>query len=274
MKKLILTILASSFILSCSTNSSNDNANNPSSNGLLVKTRTYNGVTGTYNYNGNKPTYVSHTDGSSTTLTFNGDLIIKEESTGGSGSNYINYINTMNYSNNLLISSTENRTSTTSNSTFNSTYTYNSDGSITEIKIGTNTYSGNTTSSSNKYVRFYSQGNCIKQDSYANINGVFTLNGSTTYSYDTNNFPFKNVTGIYIYANPMGEPSVNNQISATNKNASGITTSNTYYTYQYNAQNYPISVTETYTLYTISPSGTSSTPGTSSPSTTTTYSYY
>ena len=261
MKKLILTILASSFLLSCSTNSSTDNSNNPSSNGLLVKTFTDSGGTiSTYNYNGNKGTYISGSDGSTATLTYNGDLIIKEESTGGSGSNYIN---TYNYSNNLLTSSTYNSNSTNSSYNYNSTYTYNSDGSITENQISTYTNSsGNTTNSSSKYVRFYSQGNCVKEDRYSTISGVMTLSETTTYTYDSFNYPFKNITGIYTMENPQTVASVNNEISATRKNASGVITYTSQSTYQYNSQNYPISVAETTTNYTPNPQTGTWTPGT------------
>jgi hypothetical protein len=251
MKKLILTILASSFLLSCSNNSSNENVNNPSSTGLLLKTVTDSrGTTSTYNYNGNKLTSGLSTDGSIVTLTYNGDLIIKEESSGGSGSNYIY---TMSYSNNLLTSSNENSNSTNFSSNYNSTYTYNSDGSITEIRTGTNTYNGNTTNSSSKYIRFYSQGNCVKEDSYSSINGVMTLTGITTYTYDSFNFPWKNITGFYTYQNPRQAIGVNNAISTTRKNAQGIVTSNSQTTYQYNSLNYPVSMAKTTTDYTLNP---------------------
>jgi hypothetical protein len=260
MKKLILTILASSFLLSCSTNSANDDSNNPSSNGLLVKTFTDSqGLIGTYHYNGNKLTYTSGSDGSTTTLTYNGDLIIKEESTGGSRSNNIQ---TMNYSNNLLISSTEISNSTNSSSNYNSNYTYNSDGSITEIRTGTNTYNGNTTNSSSKNVRFFSQGNCVKEERYSSINGVMTLIETTTYTYDSSNYPLKNITGGYASNSPRNASSVNNPISATSKNASGVITYTNQTTYQYNSQNYPISMAETITNYIPDPQTGTWTPGT------------
>ena len=275
MKKLIYTILASSFLLSCSTNSSNDNTNNPSSNGLLVKTITYSGgTTSTFNYNGNKVTYISYSDGSTVTFTYNGDLIIKEEATGtGTEGSGRNWIHTMNYSNNILTSSTESRNSTSYPFSYNSTYTYNSDGSITEIITGTNTYNGNTTNINSKYVRFYSQGNCVKEDSYSSINGVMTLNETTTYTYDSYNFPFKNITGLYANQNPQEAASVNNAISETYKNANGVITKTIQRVCQYNSQNYPISMAETITNYTINPQTGASTPGAPTISTPT-YTYY
>ena len=257
MKELILILFTSLAILSCSNDKSSDNPSN--SNGLLVKTVMNGSSTLTYNYNGNKATYISSSDGTTHTYTYNRDLIIKEESTGGSGSNYSH---TMNYSNNFLTSSTKNINSTSSSLTFNSTYIYNSDGSITEIKTDTPTYSGNTTSLTYKYIRFYSQGNCIKKESYSPpINGVMTLNGAITYTYDSFNFPFKNVTGLCAYTNPEGFFNNNNRISETHKNATGVITKTIQTTYQYNSQGYPISKTSTSKNYTINPQTGASTPG-------------
>ncbi len=264
MKKLILTILAGSFLLSCSTDSSNDDSNNPSSNGLLVKTIINGAGTSTFNYNGNKLVNALSSDGTTTAFTYNGDLIIKDEN--------VNGFDISNYSNNLLVSNSSNWNSNNTSSTFYSTYTYNSDGSITEINTGTSTYSGNTTSSSHKFVRFYSQGNCVKEDSYSSINGVMTLTGTTLSTFDNNNSPYKNITGFYTWQNPQGY-SVNNEINRTHKDASGVITRTVQTTYQYNSQNYPISGTTTTTNYTINPQTGSSTPGTPSVSNGT-FTYY
>ena len=261
MKKLILTILASSFLLSCSSDSSNDDSNNPSSSGLLVKTITYYGVTTTLNYSGNKATYFLGSDGSTSTFTYNGDLIIKEEQTGGSS---LNSIITYNYSNNLLTSSN----STNSSSNYNSTYTYNSDGSITEIR------NGNTSNSTEKNVLFYSQGNCVKIENYTFFDGVYTLNETIIYTYDNKNSPFKNITGVYTAYYPTGNVNVNNCISQINKNASGEITYTAQTAYQYNAQNFPISETTTETEYTINPQTGTSTPGTPQSLSTIIYTYY
>jgi len=269
MKKLIYTILASSFILSCSTNSSNDNANNPLSTGMLVKTWTSSSgsvtTSTTLNYNVNKLVNSFNSDGTTYTFTYNGDLIIKNEN--------VNGFDISNYSNNLLVSSASNWNSNNTSSTYNSTYTYNSDGSITEIRTGTSTYSGNTTSSSNKYIRFYSQGNCVKKDEYSSINGVMTLTGSILFTFDDKNSPFKNITGFYTWQNSQGY-SVNNAISETFKNASGVITNTFQRTYQYNSQNYPISLIGTSTSYTINPQTGTSTPGTPNVVSNLTYTYY
>lgn len=264
MKKLILTILASSFILSCSTNSSNDNSNNPASTGLLVKTITTTSRLGsgtqTFNYNGNKLINSISSDGSYSTWTYNGEYIIAANSVNSSEGS--GYIDTFNYSTNLLTSSTHNSNTSNSSDTYNSTYTYNLDGSITEIKTGTYTNTtGNTSSSTNKYIRFYSQGNCVKKDNYSILNGITTLTGSTTYSYDTNNLPSKNITGFYAWLNPQGI-SINNEINQIEKNAAQVITSTLQRNYQYNSQNYPVTANLTSTFYTINPQTGISTPGT------------
>ncbi|WP_396139495.1 hypothetical protein [Flavobacterium sp.] len=261
MKKLILTILASSFLLSCSSDSSNDDSNNPSSAGLLLKTITYDGVTTTLNYSGNKATYFSDSDGSIATFTYDGDLIIKEEQTGGSS---LNSIITYNYSNNLLTSSN----STNSSSNYNSTYTYNSDGSITEIR------NGNTSNSTEKNVLFYSQGNCVKIENYTFFNGVYTLNETIISTYDNKNSPFKNITGLYTAYYPQGNINVNNCISQINKDASGEITYTAQTAYQYNAQNFPVSETITETEYTPDPQTGTSTPGTPQSLSPMIYTYY
>ena len=276
MKKLILTILASSFLLSCSSDSSNDDSNNPSSNGLLVKTATDIGGTSTINYNGNKIVNSSSSDGSSSNFTYNGDFIIAENTSINNGiSGLYNYTSIMSYSNNLLSSYAQNGGSTNYSDTYNKTYTYNPDGSITENinSIHTNNSSGNTTSTVKKYIRFYSQGNCVKAEGYIPVNGVMTLTETRTYTYDTNNFPFKNITGFYAYYHPIGFANNNNKISETHKNAAGLVTKITQTTYQYNSQNYPISMTETITNYTINPQTGASTPQTPTVSNTT-YTYY
>ena len=124
MKKLILTIIVSSFLLSCSSDSANEDTNNPTNTSLLVKTATDNFITpetDTYNYNGNKINTIE-SNGSSSTFTYNGDFIIKVEDLSEPSTI------TMNYLNDLLVS--ENQISASGN--IFTTLTYNSDGSITE----------------------------------------------------------------------------------------------------------------------------------------------
>lgn len=268
MKKLILTILAGTFLLSCSSDSSNDDSNNPSSTGLLVKTETNSNGTSTYNYNGNKLLNGFTSGGGEPfnfTFTYSGDFIITLNTT---AININNISNTaFNYSNNLLSSSTQNIIINNISRTYNKTYTYNSDGSITENIIV------NNGSGSNKFIRFYTQGNCVREERYDYLNSVISFTGSITYSYDTNNHPCKNITGFYAIQNPQKASSINNVISETTKNAYGVITKTVQTAYQYNSQNYPVSGTTTTTNYTINPQTGSSTPQTPSVSNIT-YTYY
>jgi hypothetical protein len=270
MKKLIYTILASSLLFSCSSNSSSSDDSNSPAGGLLLKTISNQDGFKTLNYNGNKivSSAGNGTIYTNTILTYNGDLIIKEESFGVGRSNIV----VMNYSNNQLSSLTENTTSPNSNHTHNSTYTYNADGSITELTSGTNSSSGSASPYSSKNIRYYSQGNCYKREVFENLNGVMLLNSTITYTYDSYNTPYKNIIGFYAYTYPQGN-GVNNITGIIHKNSTGVITSTTQFNYQYNAQNYPISFTETNTQYNISLDGSTSTPGSPNISSTS-YTYY
>jgi hypothetical protein len=255
MKKLITLILASTFILSCTSNSNN---NNSTSTGPLIKTETSIGGTATYNYNGNKLSNVSYSPSETSTYTYNGDLIIKEEENGGG----VNGVTTYNYSNNLLSSSTRTESISNISNTTNITYIYNSDGSITEMTTRTSINSGNTQTNNSKHIRYYSQGNCIKDEYFSISNGVYTLVETTTFTYDSSNTPYKNITGYYLLTNPQGFYSNNNLKSELHKNASNVTTRTVQITYQYNSENYPISYTSVITNYTINSQTGSSTPQT------------
>lgn len=244
MKKLITLILASTFILSCSSNSDN---NNSTSTGPLIKTETSIGGTATYNYNANKLSTIINSPSETTTYTYNGDLIIKEDNNGGRVNSVTNY----NYSNNLLSSSTGNESSSNSNYSTSNTYTYNSNGSITVMTARTYTSAGNTQTTNSKGINYYSQGNLVRTESYSISNGVSTLVETTTFTYDSSNTPYKNITGYYAWSNPQGFHSINNVKSEIHKNASNVTTRTVQITHQYNSENYPISYASVITNYTI-----------------------
>ena len=135
MKKLILLITVFLSMLSCTTNSSNDNSNLNSSSGLLVKeiiegidpSGGLSGISsGIINYNGNKITSLSDNMGTVfVTYLYNGDNIIKEEHFSP------NYTHTMNYSNSQLSSS---HYTNYTNSETNKSFTYYPDGRIIELK--------------------------------------------------------------------------------------------------------------------------------------------
>lgn len=255
MKKIILTILASSLILSCSNNSDNTDS---TSTGPLIKTETSIGGVATYNYNGNKLSNILYSSSETSTFTYNGDLIIKEEENGGSVNSVTNY----NYSNNLLSSLTRSESTSNMSTTTNSTYTYNSNGSITEMTTRTTINSGNTQTNNSKHIRYYSQGNCIKDEYFSISNGVSTLVDIATFTYDTSNSPYKNITGFYSLTNPQGDFSINNLTGEIHKNASNVTTRTVQITYQYNSQNFPINYTGVITNYTINSQTGASTPQT------------
>jgi hypothetical protein len=122
--------------------------------------------------------------------------------------------------------------------------------------------SGNTQTKNSKHIRYYSQGNCIKDEEFSISNGVSTLIDTTTFTYDTSNSPYKNITGFYSWSNPQGFESINNLKSELHKNASNLTTRTVQITYQYNSENYPISYTSVITNYIINSQTGSSTPQT------------
>ena len=255
MKKIFTLILASTFILSCTSNSDN---NNSTSTGPLIKTETSIGGTATFNYNGNKLSNVSYSPSETSTYTYNGDLIIKEEENGGG----VNGVTTYNYTNNLLSSSTRSESISNISTTTNTNYIYNSNGSITEMTTRTTINLGNTQTNSSKHIRYYSQGNCIKDEYFSISNGVSTLVETTTFTYDSSNTPYKNIIGYYLLTNPQGIYSINNLKSEIHKNASNVTTRTVQITYQYNSENYPVSYTSSITNYTINSQTGSSTPQT------------
>ena len=266
MKKLILTLFASAVLVSCSTDSSSDN---PSSGGLLVKTITYNNISFfnqlTYSYNGNKFSGYIDSSGGYGTITYNGNYIINTGDFASNSTYLVNY----NYANGLLISTTTNSTYNNSSSTSSSTFVHNSDGSITENETRTSN-TGYVSHSMTK--RYYSQGNCIKEENYNTVNSVLTLISISNSTYDTKNFPFKNVTGFYMCQNPQGA-SINNKISEITTNASGVVSSISQDTYQYNSQDYPISGNSSYTSYLIDPTTGISVPSTPNISSVT-FTYY
>ena len=268
MKKLILTLFASAALVSCSTNSSSDN---PSSGGLLLKTVTNNYGTSsfiqTYTYNGNKAVGYISSNGDYGTISYIGDFI--QNTSNFYSSNNSTDIESYTYANNLLSSLTANSTHNNVLDTWNSVFTYNSDGSITENRTSTSN-TGYVSHSMTK--RYYSQGNCIKEENYNTVNSVLTLISISNSTYDTKNFPFKNVTGFYMCQNPQGA-SINNKISEITTNASGVVSSISQDTYQYNSQDYPISGNSSYTSYLIDPTTGISVPSTPNISSVT-FTYY
>jgi hypothetical protein len=250
MKVLISTILASIFIVSCSSNSSNDNSSNSTDVNLLLKSVANSSGTSSFYYIGTKLNNVFESSGGgiNNTFSYNGDLIVNMQSSANTKN--------MNYSNNLLISESSISPS------YNYSYQYNVDGSVTEIRSNSSIVSGTLITINSKSVRFFYQGNCIKEDKYSIIDNVETFMSSNTYTYDDKKFPTKNITGFYQLRNSQGFANNNNPLSIIRRNSSGVITSVSEFTYVYNSQNYPLNAIENYTPYILNSLGTSSVPGT------------
>ncbi len=260
MKKLILSIIVSSFLLSCSSNSSSD-SNNPSSTGLLLKTRTLDTNVVTFSYNGNKMTgYINSIDGSYGTATYNGDFVSQvADFSPNNKSEVTNYT----YINNLLSTKNFNTNYNNPPYTENSTFTHNLDGSVTENI--TKTTSTGVVVSQNKYIYYYTSGNVTKKEEF---NSAMTLTYTTTFTYDNKNSLYKNVTGLLFLNGLDGFPCTHNETGfVKTNNVSGTIAATEQITYIYNSQDYPISLTNTTTSYNFDPLT-----GTNTPSTPQTYS--
>lgn len=252
MKKLILTIFASTALFSCSTNSSSDNSN---SAGLLPKTITFTDGTYTYvqtfSYNGNKLTGWQGSDGGYGITTYDGDFVIQDQTINVNSA--YNYTENYNYANNLLTS----YSSISNSSSTNYVFTNNSDGTITENITSTDNTSGYIYHSMHK--RYYSDGNCIKIEYYVDENSIMTLTSTTYYTYDTKNNFRKNGAGwIYLVGTLWSK---NNETGSITKNASGVVTGTSQSIYQYNSQDFPISCNYSNVYYSIDPITGISSPG-------------
>ena len=249
MKKIITLILGIALVYGCSTNSDNDSS---TSTGLLVKTKTEveSNESQTFTYNGNKiismDLYLGTINQSSYTYTYNGNFIISSQRNCNFSTNPSCYNQTTNYNFTNNIVTSLNYFSSMTNYTI--TYTYNLDGSISENK----TYSNGTTSDT-YYKRYFSQGNCSKEEEFRKMNGVWTLQYTTTYTFDNKNSPFINILG-FDYKNNMTGFIV--------KNGLGQITNTNQTTYIYNSENYPIQIASTTTNYSVDPQTGVSTPGT------------
>lgn len=251
MKKLIAFVLGIALFYSCSSNSDN---NNSSSTGMLVKTIADSYVTMTFNYNGNK-LYTLDNIGGSTIFTYNGNLIISSQQTNNptTNPNGYNVTENYNYTNNLLTSL--NYSSSMSN--YNRTYTYNLDGTISE----NTTYQPSGSVSTDYTKRYFSQGNCVREDEFFKINGVWVLQYTTSRTFDNKNSPFINILGWCEVSNPMGKCNKNNEVGFIVKNGLGQITNTNQTIYVYNSQNYPIQIATTTTNYSINPQTGVSIPG-------------
>jgi len=233
MKKIIVACLALFFVVSCSSTDS------PSSSQDILVKRTISidedGVEETllYFYNGNKIDRIEGPNGLKVKFTYSGDLITAvryfvgtmefqtESYTYNSQGKMIKYV--------LL--------ALLQDYGVKEQYTYNADGSINFTRAIGDHVSQTESPSSGKL--FFTNGEITKRETY--------LLGATTevnYTYDTQNNPFKNITGIA-------------KISFADQNIGGFNhnllteehptfpDSNVSTVYQYNSNNFPISAVET-----------------------------
>lgn len=239
MKKLVY-LLSITFLLlqSCSPSDNND-SNTDSTNVVLVKKIVNSDEESNLSYDGTKLTKITLTGGEHVNITYSGDLITKMEwfSSNNVSDQRIEY----SYSSNKLtlakLYSTNNKLVETS------TLTYNSDGSITDLE---STYNGGTLpTSTTTYIKYFdSVGNLIKQEQFSNN----ILYGTTNYTYDTKNSPYKNITGWSTLVPSLGTNflRVNNLLSEKQFiNGSSNVFYEILYVYQYNSKDFPTSQTST-----------------------------
>lgn len=241
MKKLIsLTFVLSLFILSCSSNDSQDNSN--SGPVLLRKAITTNSQgtqTANFNYDGNKIVSATTSDGFGNNIYYyyTGDLITKHES----------YNNTVLFRSVLYSYNSQNNLFSTielnhyNNQGYRTTLTYNSSGTITY-----NMYGGDLTSQTLLYGTFTA----------TLINNEITLlknesnNTIYTFTYDSKNHFMKNVLGYSkirmalgsgTYRNVRGVFQTLTELKITPQSGSQYTNETIQLTY--NTDNFPISGT-------------------------------
>ena len=233
MKKLILTILASSFLLSCSTDSSNDDSNNSSN--LLPSKIIFSGPTATgidnnsvanFEYSGSKILRTFYDDNSETIFTYSGDLITNAVTTGVSNGVpfVINQIYTYDNNNRLILY-------TKGSSKIE--YTYLTNNQVSEKTYELDNNSGQFEQIGDNIITLNSN-NEIVEVAYNNLFGGEDY--IETYVYENRNNPFKNIIGhdkIYIIDKEGNSHNVLN-ISRSN----GLNYREYFYTY--NDLNYPV----------------------------------
>jgi hypothetical protein len=235
MKKIILTFVASLFILSCS---SNDSQNNSNSGPALLRKRITTSSQGTVltnlNYNGNKVVNSISSNGTEDKFYYTGDLITKYEI----------------YENNVLVhtelysyNSQNNLTSGVelnhgNNQGYRSTLTYNSNGTITY-----NMFSGDLISQTSLWGTFTA----------TLTNGEITsfkdeiLNTTYTCTYDSKNNYMKNILGNEKVRMHLGSGTYRNlfgifqnMVQQQTTTPSGSQYINRTIQYTYNSENLPL----------------------------------
>lgn len=230
MKKLIFIFCAFGLVLhSCSSDDSSDDDVDPPADTVLLRstTETYDGevLTTTYSYSGNRLIGSSDNDGYSEVFIYTGDLLTRiEEYEDG----ILDFQTELGYdSSNRLITETY---SFGASSNEVNTFTYNADGTITKLEAGINTY----------IYTYAENGNRIAQE---DING----GQNYTFTYDTNNNPFKNIEQREVFE-LIGYYSYENNLLDEVNTGNATFADESSFTYTYNSANYPTSAVETITL--------------------------
>lgn len=225
MKKLILTILASSFLLSCSTDSSNNSSNLlPSkiiSNGPTAPGIDNNFVTN-YEYSGSKLLRTFRDDGSyECVFTYSGNLLTNEVITSVSnGAQYVTNI-TFEYDN-------SNRLILYSQGSFKMEYTYLSNNLVSQKSYQLDNNSGQFELAGENILTLNADNDIIQ---VAFENGIIK-----TFVYDNRNNPFKNVTGWDKLNFVYNEGINHNVLNVSQDNGQNYQE----YFYTYNDLNYPV----------------------------------
>lgn len=205
---------------------------------LLPKTQIYTNAsrpnennTATYSYDANKIIDYTYDDGSKVVFTYTGELITKAIYTEIDGANVFSTTTTFTYENNKLKSFLQVPENSKKRK---KTYTYNANGTISTITVLIDPITQQETKDESSILTVDANGNVIKSEFADLINIV---------DYDTNNNPFKSVTGYTLLLDSsvfdQEANSVNNISKVTEKKV-GFSANTFTYLNTYNSDNYLI----------------------------------
>ena len=256
MKKLLISSLAIAVMSSCSSSNDNpeDNSSNNNNTPYLLKKATEITPDGQsyvteFKYNGTKITEsFDVADNEKTVFTYDGDNIVKTELLNKNGIVMITREYT--YSNGKVVSEKVTDKHQPGTLVYTQNYQYLSDNHIKFTQYSSSTY--------NPATAVYSDIKYVEKDVYLDANGnllsfTYSSGGTTyssTFSYDGNNHPMKNVRGYVkmdILSLGDGEMGYSNLVTA-NGNYAGATngTTKTSAVHTLNLANYPTKSVMTY----------------------------
>ncbi|AZA91874.1 Uncharacterised protein [Chryseobacterium nakagawai] len=257
MKKLIISSLVLAVMASCSSSNddSTDNNNNNQSTPYLLKksteiTQDGESFTIEYKYNGTRIVEAFDVaDNEKTLYTYDGDYIIKTEVYSKTGA--LQIMREFSYANGKLVSEKVTDKHQPGTLVYTETLQYLSDSHVKHKALQTYLYNPTTgTYSDIKY-----QDKDIYLDANGNLLSItYSNNGttfSTTFSYDGNNHPMKNVKGYIkmdLFSLSDGELGYNNLVKADGNYAGASNgTTKTSAVHTLNTANYPTKSVMTYT---------------------------